>query len=136
MPINIRTSQDGELITISGFGEIKSDEFIEFHKELLKSPEKIATIRWILYDWADVEQARVKAETIRETALLVVKTFTRFNTKGRIAVIATKNVIYGLARMCIVYKEGTGWEMEIFRERQQALEWLLNGLDKNKAVSG
>ena len=44
--------------------------------------------------------------------------------RGRVAVIATSNLIYGLLRMYEVFSEGGPSEMRVFRQPEEGLAWL------------
>jgi len=43
---------------------------------------------------------------------------------GRCAVVAARDVHFGLSSMGIVYSEGVGVEAAVFRDTKSALEWL------------
>ncbi|HKW51539.1 MAG TPA: hypothetical protein VJQ53_07390 [Candidatus Eisenbacteria bacterium] len=43
---------------------------------------------------------------------------------GRCAVVAERDVHFGLSSMGIVYSEGVGVEAAVFRDTKSALEWL------------
>ena len=43
---------------------------------------------------------------------------------GRCAVVAARDVHFGLSSMGIVYSEGVGVEAAVFRDSKSALEWL------------
>jgi hypothetical protein len=44
--------------------------------------------------------------------------------RGRVAVLASSNLVYGLLRMYEVFSEGTPNEMRVFRQPEDALAWL------------
>ncbi|HVZ74834.1 MAG TPA: hypothetical protein VHJ20_20775 [Polyangia bacterium] len=44
--------------------------------------------------------------------------------RGRVAVLASSNLIYGLLRMYEVFSEGTPNEMRVFRQPEEAFAWL------------
>ena len=43
---------------------------------------------------------------------------------GRAAVLASSNIVYGLMRMYEVFNEGNPAQIRVFREPEQAMEWL------------
>jgi hypothetical protein len=44
--------------------------------------------------------------------------------RGRVAVLASSNLVYGLLRMYEVFSEGTPNEMRVFRQPEEAFAWL------------
>jgi hypothetical protein len=54
--------------------------------------------------------------------------------RGRVAVLASSNLIYGLLRMYEVFSEGTPNEMRVFREPEEALAWLKRREEEGKGA--
>lgn len=65
----------------------------------------------------------VPTEAINLVAQYCVEA-SRVNPDAVIAIIADQDLIYGLSRMFQVLAEETGWEIEIFRLRDDAEAWI------------
>jgi hypothetical protein len=46
---------------------------------------------------------------------------------GRVAVLASSNLVYGLLRMYEVFSDGQPVEMRVFRQPEEATAWLTGG---------
>jgi len=46
---------------------------------------------------------------------------------GRVAMVATSDVVFGMFRMWELQREGVGYEVSVFRDVAAAREWLLPG---------
>ena len=84
-----------------------------------KCPEQIA----LLVDVTQSESLETRSpQEIRLVAELLGPYRERIG--GRCAVVATRDVHFGLSSMGIVYSENVGVEAAVFRDTRSALEWL------------
>lgn len=44
---------------------------------------------------------------------------------GRVAMVASDDVTYGMFRMWEMQREGLGYDVQVFREMQPALDWVI-----------
>jgi hypothetical protein len=52
-------------------------------------------------------------------------TLSRLQAVQRVVALQAKDDLpFGIARMWQVYIDQTGWEVEVFRQRKKAVEWL------------
>ena len=79
-----------------------------------------------LADLRDVTDLQVTAATIREMVKL-----NPFGTSARRALVVTSDVVFGMARMYQILLEESSYKFEIFREVDQAFQWL--GIAEAKA---
>jgi hypothetical protein len=52
--------------------------------------------------------------------------------RSRVAVVATKDVHFGLSQMGAVYSRGVGVDARVFRTRDEAAEWLRAGIPSSR----
>jgi hypothetical protein len=123
MPIEVEVLQDGAGMLLICRGKITGKEKIEIMERLLASPESVSGLRYIVIDQADAaldlspQDLRILAGQARRLAQIAPATVVA-------AIIAPREVDYGMARMWQVFVEETGWETMVFRSIDEADSWL------------
>jgi hypothetical protein len=97
------------------------------HARALTADPRFARNFHQLADLREVTDARVTESTNKQ---LLVK-LNPFGAGARRAMVVTCDVAYGMARMYQILREGSLDELEIFRELDDALQWL--GIAEAKA---
>ena len=124
MPIEVRDLDEGLGIFVLGTGSVSDEEYINAHKSYLtQDNDKLKKYRYSLSDYAGVTQANTSTQAITTIANLCKKA-SRVNPNAVVAVVANKDLIYGLARMSQTLMDETGWEHEVFRNREDAESWI------------
>lgn len=77
----------------------------------------------VLVDATDVHAGGVDTRTILERASRVDRAPAR-RADGRVAISASADAVYGMARMFQMLTEGAGSEVGVFRTVAEAEEWL------------
>jgi hypothetical protein len=77
-------------------------------------------------DFREVEVTRTGAEV--RTVAAGTKRFNEFMRGGRLAVVATQQASFGLARMYEALIEARSLEVRVFRDYDEARSWALEGI--------
>lgn len=121
MAVKLTTDPDTGILTIQPTDEFGADEVERFLRALYRSASKSAPPA-MLWDLSGVSLAPpVDVQSITS----FVRRY-RPNTPGCTAVVADKDVVYGLARMGQAYLDDLPFEFHVFRSRDDALAWLQN----------
>jgi len=134
MPIEIKDLDGGLGVLIFGTGVVSNDDYVDKHKKhLLQNKDKFNKYRYSLSDLTAVTEADISSESISLIAGLC-RSAAKFNPYPVIAIIANQNLIYGLARMTEMLIDATGWEHEVFRNREDAESWIRERLKKKYGI--
>ncbi|MHC4160152.1 MAG: hypothetical protein ACYSSO_13860 [Planctomycetota bacterium] len=124
MPIETRDLDGGIGIFISATGVVTEEEYVEAHtKYLTQDKDKLQKYRYSLSDYTGVTGEKTSTEAISLIANLC-KSAAKVNPYPVVAVVAKQDLIYGLARMSQLLMSETGWEHEVFRNREDAESWI------------
>lgn len=120
MPV-VMELKDG-LLRMNLIGEYEPPEIAAAFKAAIadpKTPERVA----FLVDVTRSESLKKRSpDEIRDTGEALGPYADRIG--GRVAVIATEGLLFGLSRMGSVYTSGVGVDAQIFKDEASALEWL------------
>jgi hypothetical protein len=122
MEMAVRYALEGSLLKLVLEGRYEPGDIIaQFVAGLAdpKCPDQVA----LLVDVTQSESLEMRApHEIR----LVAEQLGPYRERigGRCAVVAARDVHFGLSSMGIVYSEGVGVEAAVFRDSKSALEWL------------
>lgn len=122
MPVRQLWEPQLRTLFVTASGPVSDQEFVDFALKLVECSD-IPPARKELWDLSGLERTDVETASLRETA----STFrdrdkTVFET--RVAILATSDVAFGLARMYQSFRGDSTVELEVFRGRAAALEWL------------
>ena len=111
----------GDLSVFTVNGELTADEIIERVEEYyITHPTKL--VLWIM---GDVDLSAITREGI-ERIIQTAKKNTGKRKEGKTAIVGSKDIEYGLARMYEAYTgfENLPYEYKIFKDVDEAKEWL------------
>ena len=124
MPIKISDLDGGLGNLILGSGVIDDKEYLKaFREHLMQDAAKFRRYRYSLGDWTQVTQVNVTNDAIHQIADLCKKV-SSVNPDAVVAVAAKSDVVFGLSRMSQLLMDETGWEHKVFRNREDAEEWI------------
>lgn len=122
MSATYRLNDDVVEMTLNGTTGI--DEVIQtFHKALDDSntPEEFVLL-------LDVRQSSSLATRPTSDIIKVAEYLGPFQDRvKRCAVLATENIHFGLSRLGAVYSETAGVMTSVFRDKEEAIDWLHSG---------
>ncbi len=125
MPITVKYLDNGLGILLLGKGVVTGEEWIQCNKEIFSSGEKIINCKYGLIDYSNAEDLIATNEDV-ETIARQDKEASRFLPEGVVAVVASKDIEFGLSRMweIVVESEGIPWKTMVFREKEAAKDWI------------
>ncbi len=122
MPVTYRINEDVVEMTLDGTST--PDEVIQtFHKALEdeNTPEEFVLLM-------DVRNSTSLATRPTPEIIRVAEYLGPFQDRvKRCAVLATENIHFGLSRLGAVYSETAGVMTSVFRDKDEALNWLRSG---------
>ena len=122
MPIQTFRKAKGLILVYSG--QISHKEMLDVRATFGNDLPKMEKCRFLLVDLRDAALAQISTDALKELAglhsVLAEHTFTGLP----VAVVAPRDLEYGLSRMWQVFVEENGWETMVFRLRTEAERWL------------
>ena len=120
--MSVEYSWDGPLLRLDLIGTTEPDEVIRQFKVALADPQATEKVALLLDTTRSDSMATRTSNEIRLVAEALKPYVGR--VQGRCAVIATKDIHFGLSRMGSVYTELIGVDAGVFRTEAEALSWL------------
>jgi hypothetical protein len=125
MPITIKDSQDGIANIITASGTITDEGLLDvFTKHFTQDIEKFGKYRYSIVDYTAVTEVRLTNQTIEQIAELSIRASGN-NQEILVAFVANTDLTFGLVRMADSFMYETNWEQEVFRDRQEAEDWIM-----------
>ncbi|MBW2277886.1 MAG: hypothetical protein JRF63_10360 [Deltaproteobacteria bacterium] len=77
-----------------------------------------------MFDMSSGVGDQISADALKRMARFVWSNTAKLGAGYRVAVVAPGDRDYGLTRMFQAYMDGPPFEIKIFRDRKEALDWL------------
>jgi len=113
----------GKGILHIGRDTVSGNELLASANRILDMVKKGFSPSYAITDLGEVVDFHVTAEEIRLNAEINIS-ISKYLPRARIAIIASRNHIYGIARMWEAYAQRTGWAIRVFRDKNEALAWV------------
>lgn len=123
--MGVTYSISGGVLTIALAGTYEPDEVITRFREALDDPACPTPVGLLIDTTLSESLATRPPEDIARVSQYLAPFAAR--VRGRCAVVAPTDVLYGLSRMAGTYAEMTGIDAQVFRDAESALEWLRGG---------
>ena len=123
MPYSTEFEDEGKGILHVGRGVVTGEELFASANRVLGRVKEGLSPSYAIVDLSEVVEMRVSAEEIRLNVDVNIE-ISKYVRNGRVAIVAPKDYIYGLARMWQAYSEETGWSTRVFRNKREADEWI------------
>jgi len=125
MPLEIKYIDNGLGALFSGSGVVTGQELTNINEF---ESEEYNKCKYWLYDFSETEIFDVSSEEIKTVAS---QDLSEAKEDPDIigAVVAPKDLIYGLVRMWEIYSEKTGWNVMVLRSRAEAETWIQKQLN-------
>ena len=104
-------------------GAVTGTDFATADAALLDSPAALRVLRYALIDFGEATNFLATQEEIRRVAE-VDHRIAELVPHLCLAIVAPRDLQFGISRMWQVFVEGTGWETAVFRDRREAEAWL------------
>ena len=124
MPVHY-TIEDG-ILTLAPAGTYATQEVVQTFLAALKDPACPHEVGFLLDVTESESLASRPAGDIRMVAEMLGPYALR--VRSRVAVVASKDVHFGLSQMGAVYSRGVGVDAKVFRTRAEAIDWLRAGM--------
>jgi NAD(P)-dependent dehydrogenase (short-subunit alcohol dehydrogenase family) len=121
MTIHYRIDASINRIATRAFGEVTIDEALQ-HFDELKADSSYEPGLDVLLDLIDCDTL-LDADQIRTAAARVTENLSTFRF-GRLAMVVASEALFGTLRMFHSFSESVFSETQIFRDRDEALQWL------------
>jgi len=121
MTIESRVDKARRIIISEATGAL-TDEDVLRYTEWVRSDPALREFD-MLMDLRAVAKVEVTPEGLRESALLIPSA-SEAEERYRIAIVAGSDLVYGMARMYEMLREGAVGEVRIFRDMEEAKAWL------------
>ena len=123
MPITFHFKLETKLIICVHTGKVSDDEFLISYKSMFES-DLFTTGMNHLVDLSQADSSPRSRDVLNQFANFVKLKFADTSTYPKIAVVAPKNLSFGLARMYEVFADSIPWDFAVFRAADAALAWL------------
>ena len=124
MPIETRDLDGGLGSTMIAWGLLREGEFVDlYEKHFGQDAEKFRKYRYNISDYTELTKVDVSSHAIRWLAGLA-QNKSKINPESVIAIVVAQDLIFGLARMWAILMDGFGWEVMVFRDRNDAEIWI------------
>ena len=124
MPITFSMNHDDGYLEIIYKGQISDSEVLSAYKSFFGSDNGILTSNG-LTDLSEADLTNFSNDAIRELADYVIRLYKNTgNTSLKIAIYAPELFPFGLSRMFQALSYETPQGVEIFKDREKAIQWL------------
>jgi len=90
---------------------------------MLDADEKLAALRYALVDLTGIERSEVATDDLRVISEMVKGAKAKLS-KRCMAIAATSDLAFGLARMYSAFVPGVGWEVGVFKDLAKAHSYI------------
>ena len=124
MPITFSRNHDDGYLEIKYKGQISDSELLSAYTSYFDSSDAIPVTN-DLTDLSEADLNHLSSEAIRELADYIISSYKKSGiTSLKTAIYAPKLLEFGLSRMYKTISFETPQYIEIFQEREKALQWL------------
>ena len=123
MTIEYSVLPEHKLAIMTQVGTIPDIEFLDFYKKLYKSDTFDPTMNQLV-DLREADSTSRSKEVLLHLAEFVNATLSGITTKPKVAVVAPRDLSFGLARMYEAFAYVVSWDFVVFRSTDTALAWL------------
>jgi hypothetical protein len=123
MPITCDLMPDAGLAIFIHVGVVPDDEFLSSYRGFLEDPNFDNSFN-LLVDLRRTCSSSRSTRALRALAEFIRGVYTDNTTRPKVAVVAPKDLSFGLARMYEVFSDSVLWDFAVFRAPDTALAWL------------
>ncbi len=123
MPYTTEIIDNGKGILHIGSGTVSGDDLMASATAVLKLVREGLSPEYGLADLTKVTTFAVSTNEIERNTELN-SAIARLLPSVRVAIVASADSIYGMARMWQAHMDKTGWKSQVFRRKEEALAWL------------
>ncbi len=122
MGIRFKIVPEHHVVVIVQVGHISQEKKISFYKALIED-SRMETGYVFLVDYTNAESEVVSSDDVKCLAEFSKKWDMTYHMRGKTAIIATGDIVYGMTRMYQAYADSDE-NHQVFRDAQTAVDWL------------
>jgi len=123
MPIELHIRPEHHLVILVHVGATPDDEFLAFYRSLYESDTFDSSMNQLV-DLRQADSQSRSPEVLRQFAGFIKSTLEDDGVYPKIAVVAPRDLSFGLARMYQAFAASVPWDFAVFRAMDAALAWL------------
>ena len=123
MAIELFTKPEHNLDILVHVGKIQDDEFLDYYRSFFES-DTFDPSRNLLVDLREANSSTRSVEILRKFAEFARATLKGLTASTKVAVVAPKDVSFGLARTYEAFTNSVPWDFKVFRAIEDSLAWL------------
>ena len=124
MPITFSRNDDEGYLEIRYKGQISDSELLNAYKSFFSSDEAIPILN-DLTDLSEADLTNLSSGAIQELADYITRSYKESGISSlKTAIYAPDSLRYGLSRMYATISYDTPQHIQIFRDREEAIQWL------------
>lgn len=124
MPIKVTDTDGGCGNILRAWGSLSEQEVVKAHEDHFGQPsEKFGLYRYGLSDFSDVVSIEISSDAVRGISQMCVNA-ARENPDSTVAIVGSRDLVFGLARMLEALAQDAPWEISVFRTRSSAVAWI------------
>ena len=122
MPIRMIIDKTTGVIRTTATGRVIGDDLVAYYHRLRSHPDFRSNLNEI-FDLTDVTEANVDAADVRRLSG-VTEEFTRRGVTVKVAIVAPRDLEFGLSRMYEMLQDQSLNDVRVFRDRAEAEGWI------------
>jgi len=123
MSITYQVKPDERLLIVVHAGVVTDDEFLSFYKAVCEDTRCDKSFN-ILVDLRQTESSLRSVAALKELAYFMRRQYVDITERPKVAVVAPKDISFGLARMYEAFSSEVPWQFVVFRAADAAFAWL------------
>lgn len=123
MPITYTIRKNEGFVVAKHEGLVSDQELLDTYRQLYNDPDYQLGFKKLV-DLRATESMERSADALQDIAQLIKSRYAGSSERFKTAIVAPRDLSYGLARIYEVYSEETPQETMVFRDLQKALDWL------------
>jgi hypothetical protein len=123
MPISYTIDSDRHRVVVRFTGTVRDQDLFSTYNELYNDPRHRIGMPE-LTDCRELERADVTSVGLQDLARMTGAKLDPAQKPWKVAIVAPQTVVYGLARMYELLREGSPEHVEVFRDLAGAEQWL------------
>lgn len=122
MPANVQIDPSRKFVTLDLRGSLDPAEAASALRSIITHPDLPMAPNGII-DTTELVDLNLQARDVRDLAAMAELSDERWRG-GRWAVIAPRDLVYGMARMYQMIRSNAPYEIGVFRTREEGVSWL------------
>jgi hypothetical protein len=123
VPIEFLFRPEFNLVICEHIGAVDDEEFFASYKSLYRDDRFVQSMDHLV-DLSRADSSLRSRQSLQSFAIFMKGKLPQTDKKPKIAIIAPKNVSFGLARMYESLADEVPWDFAVFRSSNDALAWL------------